>query len=101
MLKLDTPLSAVESDAEKRKLCSVEDMSSSLQQPFLTSSTTYGRPDIEKIIKDAMDGMSPRSKVLVAVCGPSSFQQAARLATRHGRSASSPQIKLHMEKFGW
>ncbi|KAI3546150.1 ferric reductase like transmembrane component [Colletotrichum filicis] len=61
----------------------------------------YGRPDVAKIIQNAIDETPSGERVLVMGCGPESLMTQVRNTTARCIRTSGPAVELHCEQFGW
>lgn len=61
----------------------------------------YGRPMVDDLVAQAVDGLSFSQSVLVMGCGPSSLLEEVRRCTTSRMVTRGPQVSLHCEQFGW
>lgn len=61
----------------------------------------FGRPNVDSLIRGAVEDMSPGKRVLVMGCGPKTLVTAVRNATAECIRADGPGVELHCEQFGW
>ncbi|TEA13976.1 Ferric/cupric reductase transmembrane component 2 [Colletotrichum sidae] len=61
----------------------------------------YGRPDVSKIIRDAVKDTPPDQRVLVMGCGPAALMTQVRNTTASSIRTDGPAVELHCEQFGW
>ncbi|KAF6819554.1 ferric reductase transmembrane component 5 [Colletotrichum sojae] len=61
----------------------------------------YGRPDVAKIIRQAIDETPADQRVLVMGCGPETLMTEVRNTTASCIRTSGPAVELHCEQFGW
>lgn len=74
-------------------------------QSATTSSTSipieHGRPDLQSLIREAVQSVDKSKRVLVAACGPDSLMRVVRNTTASLITSGGPSIELHCEQFGW
>jgi len=68
-------------------------------QPPLTIQA--GRPDVRKIIQDAIGSCAKNERLIVAACGPDSIMAVTRQTVVDNIKSDGPSIELHCEQFGW
>ncbi|OHE95296.1 ferric reductase like transmembrane component [Colletotrichum orchidophilum] len=61
----------------------------------------YGRPNVVKIIQNAINETSADQRVLIMGCGPEGLMTQVRNTTAECISTSGPAVELHCEQFGW
>ena len=66
-----------------------------------TLPVSYGRPDVMKIIHNAIDKASNSQRILVLCCGPNSLMTQVRGAVVERLRSAGPELELHCEGFGW
>ncbi|KAI3342438.1 ferric reductase NAD binding domain-containing protein [Ustulina deusta] len=62
---------------------------------------TYGRPDIEASVREAIMSVAKNERVLVAACGPTGLVNTVRNTTASCIRVDGPSVELHCEQFGW
>lgn len=67
----------------------------------LSLPLTYGRPDIEAMVRQAILSVDKDKKVLVAACGPTRLVDTVRNTTASCIKVNGPSVELHCEQFGW
>ncbi|KAI1116360.1 ferric reductase NAD binding domain-containing protein [Nemania sp. NC0429] len=67
----------------------------------LSLPLTYGRPDIEATVRQAILSVDKDKKVLVAACGPTGLVDKVRNTTASCITVDGPSVELHCEQFGW
>ncbi|KAJ8123536.1 hypothetical protein ONZ43_g542 [Nemania bipapillata] len=67
----------------------------------LSLPVTYGRPDIETMVREAIMSVPKDKRVLVAACGPTGLVDTVRNTTASCIQVNGPSVELHCEQFGW
>ncbi|KAI1130100.1 ferric reductase NAD binding domain-containing protein [Nemania abortiva] len=62
---------------------------------------SYGRPDIEALVRQAILSVDKDKRVLVAACGPTGLVNTVRNTTASCIRVDGPSVELHCEQFGW
>ncbi|KAF5252708.1 hypothetical protein FANTH_2335 [Fusarium anthophilum] len=60
-----------------------------------------GRPNIDDIVAQTVQGMSANSRVLVLACGPSGLLKDVRQSATSRMVSNGAAISLQFEQFGW
>ena len=66
-----------------------------------TLNTTYGRPDVSRLIKDVVAKAEDGERVVIAACGPPGLMRAVRSTAASSIQLKGPRVELHCEAFGW
>lgn len=66
-----------------------------------TLNTTYGRPDVNNLIRDVVSKAQNGDRIIVAACGPPGMMGAVRSTTASVIRTTGPKVELHCEAFGW
>ncbi|CVL06717.1 related to ferric-chelate reductase [Fusarium mangiferae] len=61
----------------------------------------FGRPQVDDIVAQTIEGMPASSRVLVLGCGPPSLLQDMRQSTTSRMTPNGAGISLQFEQFGW
>ncbi|KAF5640792.1 ferric reductase like transmembrane component [Fusarium sp. NRRL 52700] len=61
----------------------------------------HGRPDVDRIVSQTLEGVSANSRVLVLGCGPSGLLQDVRQSATSRMVTNGAGISLQFEQFGW
>ncbi|RKK09427.1 hypothetical protein BFJ66_g9310 [Fusarium oxysporum f. sp. cepae] len=61
----------------------------------------HGRPNIDEIVAQILEGMSANSRVLVLGCGPAGLLQAVRQSATSRMVPNGAGISFQFEQFGW
>ncbi|KAI0110858.1 ferric reductase NAD binding domain-containing protein [Nemania sp. FL0031] len=62
---------------------------------------TYGRPNIEALVREAILSVDKDKRVLIAACGPTGLVNTVRNTTASCIRVDGPSVELHCEQFGW
>jgi len=60
-----------------------------------------GRPEVRKIIQEAIGSCDKNEKIIIAACGPDSMMAITRQCVVDNIKTSGPSVELHCEQFGW
>lgn len=66
-----------------------------------TIPLAYERPDIVRLIREAVEDTPPTQRILVKGCGPDALMTAVRNTTAECIRTDGPGVELHCEQFGW
>jgi hypothetical protein len=77
----------------------INEMPSALEA--LNLPITYGRPNIEALVRQAIMSVDNDKRVLIAACGPAGLVHTVRNITADCIRVDGPSIELHCEQFGW
>jgi NAD(P)H-flavin reductase len=66
-----------------------------------TLNTTYGRPDVNSLIKDVVAKAQDGERVVIAACGPPGLMKTVRSTAASAIQLKGPNVELHCEAFGW
>ncbi|KAI1203330.1 ferric reductase NAD binding domain-containing protein [Nemania serpens] len=101
-LSTQTSSVALETDLEKFDPTErVERLEGESAVDGLSLPLTYGRPDIEAAVRQAILSVDKDKKVLVAACGPTGLVNKVRNTTASCIKVDGPSVELHCEQFGW
>lgn len=81
--------------------------STPVQQLHEVTSSIHGvpvlhsRPDVSRVIRDAVESTPKNQRVLVIGCGPDGLMAEVRNTTASLIRPSGPGVELHCEQFGW
>lgn len=90
--------SAKEGDVEKH----VAGVTSTGSLSSITSmDVRLGRPDVVKIIDDAVAQADPKDRIAVAVCGPEGLMKVARQTVARNIKPEGPSLELQCEEYSW
>ncbi len=81
-------------DLEKEPTQHAWDSTSSL-------SAIPGRPDVQRLITEAVSKASPEERVVIAACGPDGLMFDVRRTAANCIRVNGPSVELHCEQFGW
>lgn len=99
---MSTQTSSVALDLEKMDLTErVEHLGGESAIEGLSLPLTYGRPDIEAAVRQAILSVGKDQKVLIAACGPTGLISKVRNTTASCIKVDGPSVELHCEQFGW
>jgi len=62
---------------------------------------SYGRPNIEALVRDAIMSMDKDKRILVGACGPTGLVESVRNTVAECIRVEGPSVELHCEQFGW
>jgi hypothetical protein len=62
---------------------------------------SYGRPNIETLVREAIMSLDKDKRVLVGACGPTGLVESVRNTVAECVSVEGPSVELHCEQFGW
>jgi len=60
-----------------------------------------GRPEVSKIIQDAIGSCAKHERIIIAACGPDSIMAVTRQTVVDNIKSDGPSVELHCEQFGW
>ncbi|EWG38307.1 hypothetical protein FVEG_14864 [Fusarium verticillioides 7600] len=60
-----------------------------------------GRPNVDEIVAQTLQGMSANTRVLFLACGPSGLLQDVRQSATSRMVPNEAAMTLHFEQFGW
>ena len=87
-------------ESEEKKVLSANATPTSSRSSLL-KVVEFGRPNIDTIVKRAVDSVPRDCRVLVAASGPSSLLADARMAAKASMTSQSAGLHLHLEQFDW
>lgn len=62
---------------------------------------SFGRPDIEGTVREAIISVAKDKRVLIVACGPTGLVDTVRNTTASCIRVDGPSVELHCEQFGW
>ena len=98
---ISSPFPTPSPDEEQENVLFRNSQSSTSKEKGLGSIMELGRPEIDAIIKQAVDASHRDDRILVAASGPVTMLSSTRIAVKSGMSSQSASIHLHLEEFGW
>ncbi|KEY70000.1 hypothetical protein S7711_04016 [Stachybotrys chartarum IBT 7711] len=107
VVMVQSPVSTTVSVDLEKSLASDSEEISPIEAPTPESDihkhipVTCMRPDVEAVLRDAINSTAAGKSVLVMGCGPEGLMTQVRDTTARSIRADGPVVELHCERFGW
>jgi hypothetical protein len=98
---ISSPFPTPSPDEEQENVLFRTSQSSTAREKGPSSIMELGRPDIDTVIKQAVDASHHDDRILVAASGPVTMLSSTRIAVKSCMSSQNASIHLHLEEFGW
>ena len=98
---ISSPFPTPSPDEEQDNVLFGTRQSSTSGEKGLSNVMELGRPDIDAVIRQAVDASHRDDRILVAASGPVTMLSSTRIAVKNCMSSQSASIHLHLEEFGW